>query len=142
MNPSDAAAVLILHFFPETPTISALASTLQLSHSATVRMTDRLAARGLIHKRRSGDPRSAALSLTASGRRMKDKLIRQRQEFIRSSTVKLSDDDLTRLEQILEKILFGMARTGQEADYLCRFCDESVCPQDRCPVERGCNREN
>jgi len=32
-------------------------------------------------------------------------------------------------------LLTGLTQSREQADHICRFCDEDACPARRCPVE-------
>src|SRR5579872_3927451 len=64
---SAAAALTVIGFY-EGCSNGALSHALGLSHTATVRLVDKLEAAGLVVSKPGADRRSVALRLTASGR--------------------------------------------------------------------------
>ena len=39
------------------------------------------------------------------------------------------------LGQLVSTLLTGLTQSREQADHICRFCDEDACPARRCPVE-------
>ena len=68
-GPSAPAALAALEGYLGGEPIDALSRVLGLTHSGAVRLVDRLAADGLAERRRGGDGRSVAVTLTPAGRR-------------------------------------------------------------------------
>src|SRR5260370_39891983 len=68
-----SAALNTVGFFPDE-SISVLSKRLKLSHSATVRLVDGLAFKGLLERNKGKDGRSVALSLTRTGKTSFDQL--------------------------------------------------------------------
>jgi hypothetical protein len=48
----------------------------------------------------------------------------------------LAGDQQHHLEQLLETLLASWPRTLDHSCQICRLCDLSACPADRCPVEQ------
>ncbi len=132
---ANAPAAIVSIGWAPGETIDTLSQTLGLSHSATVRLIDRLVADGLVERRRGADGRSAALYLTAAGRRCRKSSLAARRSVLAAALASLSDDEQRQLSQITEKILNAVTRNRTHADHICRLCDESVCPLQTCPVE-------
>jgi len=68
-GPSAPAALAALEGYLGGEPIDALARVLDLTHSGAVRLVDRLAGAGLVERRRGGDGRSVAVTLTPAGHR-------------------------------------------------------------------------
>src|SRR5687768_6517652 len=64
---SGGSALLALHTWLAGASIDRLARVLELSHSGTVRLVDRLAAAGLLERLGGPDGRAVALQLTERG---------------------------------------------------------------------------
>lgn len=130
---APAAIVNIVDYPGET--IDSLSKTLALSHSATVRLVDRLQREGLLKRKRGADGRSICLIPSARGRRTAASIIAARRAVIANSISGLNRAECESLETILEKVLGVLTTSRPHADTLCRLCELSACPQDRCPVE-------
>jgi MarR family transcriptional regulator, negative regulator of the multidrug operon emrRAB len=130
-----SAALNTVGFFPGE-SISVLSKTLKLSHSATVRLVDGLAGKGLLERRKGRDGRSVVLSLTRTGKRAFDRLREKRRKAIAEIIDVLSTNEQTQLTRLSEKLLDRLTRDRASGDFICRFCEIESCPQDRCPVHR------
>jgi DNA-binding MarR family transcriptional regulator len=132
-----AAAPAALVTVGVTPgcSIDALARTIGLTHSATVRLVDRLAADGLVERRGGADRRAVGLHLTRRGAARRRAILKGRAEVLARALGPLSEDDRATLTTLVETILGAFTRDRRHADHICRLCDEDVCPQERCPVE-------
>ena len=130
-----AAALNSVGFFPGE-SISVLSKTLKLSHSATVRLVDGLARKGLVERNKGRDGRSVVLSLTRTGKRAFDRLRENRRKAIAEVIDVLSTNEQTQLSRLSEKLLDRLTRDRASGDFICRFCEIESCPQDRCPVHR------
>ena len=115
--------------------IHMLAAVLGLSHSATVRLVDRLVADGLVERRAGADGRTLALYLTRSGIDRRHLVLDGRRRRLSEALGSLTPDEKTALTPMLEKILASLTQGRQHADHICRLCDEDCCPGDTCPVE-------
>ena len=133
------AALATLGFYPGEP-IEALARTLGLSHSATVRLIDRLARDGLVERRGGADARSAALHLTPRGEARSQSILEGRHRVLAEALDLLSAEERAALTGLVEKLLAGLTRDRQHADHVCRLCDERICPEQSCPVECAVTR--
>ncbi|UEX77642.1 MarR family winged helix-turn-helix transcriptional regulator [Sediminicurvatus halobius] len=120
--------------------IDALARTIGLSHSATVRIVDRLAADGLVERRGGADRRAVGLHLTRRGVARRRAILKGRAEILTRALGPLSEEDRAALTAHLETILGAFTRDRRHADHICRLCDEDVCPHERCPVERAVSK--
>jgi DNA-binding MarR family transcriptional regulator len=129
------AALVSVHWQPGV-TIEVLRRVLGLSHSGTVRLVDRLEQEGSLDRRAGPDGRSVALHLTAQGRRQVKAVLDGRFRVLNGALGLLSAAEQKQLAHLTEKLLAGLTRDRPHSDHICRLCDESVCPDDRCPV--GC----
>ena len=115
--------------------IDRLRQTLGLSHSAAVRIAERLESDGLIQKTRGEDGRVAMLALTPAGRSVMYDILLNRRSMLSSVLEDLAADDWSALTRIVEKVMPRLVVSRNDSDHVCRLCDEDVCPYDRCPVE-------
>lgn len=135
LNPSDAAALITLGPNPDESAES-LSAVLGLSHSATVRVVDRLQRAGLVARRPGSDRRVMLLRLTAKGRRLRARLVAAREAALTAALVRLSPAETRRVDAMLARLLDGLVTSRARAEHICRFCDEDACEPD-CPVERA-----
>jgi MarR family transcriptional repressor of emrRAB len=135
-NSSAAAALVALHGPSAGGSIDALARVVGLSHSGTVRLVDRLAADGLVERRRGADQRSAALRLTPAGRRAARQVLRGREASMQVLLSVLTDDQRGALVEIAEVLLEEIGRDPLAEPRVCRLCDLDACGRSRglCPV--------
>jgi DNA-binding MarR family transcriptional regulator len=133
-GPSRAAALLTLLSFPG-PSIEGLRRTLGLTHSATVRLVDALAADGLVERKPAADGRAVRLALTGAGRRRAAALAKARRDPLLDGIARLSGAERRSLEAMLERLLADLTDGRERADRICRLCEIACCPQARCPVE-------
>ena len=130
-----SAALNTVGFFPGE-SISVLSETLKLSHSATVRLVDGLAGKGLLERSKGRDGRSVVLSLTRTGKKAFARLREKRRKAIAEVIDVLSKNEQTRLTRLAEKLLSRLTTDPASGDFICRFCEIESCPQDRCPVHQ------
>jgi DNA-binding MarR family transcriptional regulator len=134
---SSAAAALVALQGPSAGgSIDALARVVGLSHSGTVRLVDRLAADGLVERRRGADQRSAALILTPPGRRTARQVLRLREANMQFVLAVLTDDQQEALMEIAGTLLAELGRDPGAEPRVCRLCDLDACGRSRgrCPV--------
>lgn len=130
---SSMAALNVMSFY-EGCSNNALAQALGLSHTATVRLVDKLEASGLVASETGVDRRSVALKLTPSGRARAQELVSERCRHLCGMLDKLPEEDQRRLSRISETLLKSLVAAASDADHICRLCDETSCPADQCPV--------
>ena len=130
------AALVSLRWEPGL-SIETLRRRLGLTHSGTVRLLDRLEADGLVARHAGPDGRTVALGLTARGRRSVRAILDRREDVLQRTLRTLSRGELGQLTTLLEKLLAGMTTDPEQADRICRLCDEGVCDAAACPVERA-----
>jgi len=129
-----AAAVVQIGVMPRM-SIEELSDALKLSHSATVRLVAKLGTMGLIDRVAGEDKREVRLALTRKGKSALKEIYALRSQILGELTSGLSVKEMTALCGILENILARIAPTLRDAVHICRYCDEGVCPQDRCPMD-------
>ncbi len=134
-GPSRAAALLTLASFPG-PSIEGLRRSLGLTHSATVRLVDGLAAAGQVERQPTADGRAVSLKLTPAGKRAAAGLARARRHPLVATLESLRAPERRALEALLERLLAALTDGRERADRICRLCEIDCCPQACCPVER------
>jgi DNA-binding MarR family transcriptional regulator len=132
---SSAAALNIIGFYEGCSNL-ALSRALKLSHTATVRLVDKLEVAGLVKSKTGEDRRFVALSLTDAGRTRVKTMLKDRCVSLGHLVDKLSAKQQAQLEDIAETLLRALTTSTGEADHICRLCDEIVCPLDTCPVHQ------
>jgi DNA-binding MarR family transcriptional regulator len=139
LGPSGAAAVVAVASWLRGATIEELSRTLGLSHSATVRLVDRLERDGIVERRPGPDARSVALRVTRRGARVADRLLRQRAEALEDVLGVLSRADRNALAGLHAALLAGITDSRATARHVCRLCDLDGCGhhEGRCPVTRA-----
>jgi|SRR5438477_4549895 len=133
---SSATAALNVIGFYEGCSNGALSRALGLSHTATVRLVDKLELSGLVRSERGTDKRSVALRLTNLGRQRARTVIHERCLRIGDLIDVLTPHQRRQLDEIAETLLKSMVEAAQDADHICRLCDGSSCPTRRCPVHQ------
>jgi DNA-binding MarR family transcriptional regulator len=136
---SAAAALVSLAEYLDGQPIEALREPLGLSHSAAVRVVDRLAEAGLVSRRQGGDRRSVAVKLTADGRRAAARAAVGRAVTLEAALDSLTAAERARLARLHEKILEGLTDSRESARRTCRLCDTGACgyEEGRCPTTRA-----
>ena len=119
--------------------IDQLSRVLSLTHSATVRLVDRLEQRDWVQRDRGGgggggDGRTAALTLTTTGRSAFRRLLKARNAALNQVTGVLGDRENETLRKLLAKMLASLPGDRAEARHICRTCEHGVCVGARCPV--------
>jgi MarR family transcriptional regulator, negative regulator of the multidrug operon emrRAB len=132
---SSAAALNIIGSY-EGCSNAVLSRALKLSHPATVRLVDKLEVAGLVTSGKGEDRRSVALSLTEAGRMRARAIVEDRCLALGDIVDKLSPSRQAQLESLAEILLRALTTSAAEADYICRLCDDLVCPPDSCPVHK------
>ncbi len=129
-----APAALVLLSTNAGQSIEWLSQTLNRSHSATVRLVDRLEQAQLLTRHTGTDGRSVALHLTDTGTTTVQALLAARQQVLAQAVRGFSAAQQAQLTLLLEAALANLVVNERHADQICRLCDESVCPLATCPV--------
>jgi DNA-binding MarR family transcriptional regulator len=129
----DAAVLNTVGQFPGG-TIQSVRAALGITHGGVVRIVDRLADAGLIERRPGVDGRSLALHLTASGQATWRALADARLEWLDDLTSRVPPEVRPHVDAVVSALLTALTPDDDTAEQTCRLCDESVCPQRRCPV--------
>jgi DNA-binding MarR family transcriptional regulator len=132
---TSAALVHLSKYGDET--IDALRRPLELSHSACVRLVDRLEQQAFLARRPGQDARSVAVRLTAKGRGRAQRILRQREDSLTDALGALTVAEQAQLGVLVSKLLGALVSSETEALRTCRLCDYAICPTDSCPVARS-----
>jgi MarR family transcriptional regulator, negative regulator of the multidrug operon emrRAB len=133
---SSAAAALNVIGFYEGCSNGALSRALGLSHTATVRLVDKLEAADLVVSEPGADKRAVALRLTELGRERARAAVHERCVLLGDVVDLLAPAQRQSLDEILEVLLRSMVEAAQDADHICRLCDSEACPPEKCPVHQ------
>lgn len=115
--------------------VDELAQTLALSHSATVRIVDRLEESGWVQRMRADkDSRRVLLRLTTPGRKAFHRLLEARRQALSEVTGSLSQKEKEELSRLVSKMLATIPKSRVEARHICRLCEHSICQGSDCPV--------
>ena len=134
LSPMAAAALVQIDGEPGC-TIELVAGRIGLTHSATVRVIDKLAERGLVEKDRARkDARAQSLTLSKTGKRIAQQLHAARNRVTDDLLAGLDSAQRKALEAAISMILHRTVEPGREADVTCRVCDDRRCSPDICPI--------
>jgi MarR family transcriptional regulator, negative regulator of the multidrug operon emrRAB len=116
-----------------------LRGPLGLTHSATVRVVDRLVSEGLARRREGPDRRSVAVVLTPAGRDAAAAAGRARAETLEEALAGLDPAERAELTRLHEKVLATLTDGRAAAGRICRLCDAHACGHEvgRCPVTQA-----
>jgi DNA-binding MarR family transcriptional regulator len=117
--------------------IGEISSRLELSHSATVRVVDRLAADGLVMRRPGADAREVAVVLTGKGRRRALAVLQARRSVVSRSLAGFAAKDRRDLEVLVDRLLRTQSAQRDDPRPICQLCEVPACPLRRCPVPGG-----
>jgi MarR family transcriptional repressor of emrRAB len=132
---SAVAALNVIGFY-EGCSNGALSRALGLSHTATVRLVDKLELAGFVLSEIGTDKRSVALRLTDLGRERTRTVIRERCMRLADVIDVLTAQQRRQLDDIAETLLKSMVTVALDADHICRLCDDAACSPSRCPVHQ------
>jgi MarR family transcriptional regulator, negative regulator of the multidrug operon emrRAB len=136
---SAPAALVSLAGYLDGGPIDSLRGPLGLTHSAAVRVVDRLVAEGLAARREGPDRRSVAVALTPAGRRAAERAVAGRGKALEAALAGLDASERAELARLHEKILATLTDGRASAGHTCRLCDIDGCGhhEGRCPVTRA-----
>lgn len=124
--------------------VTALARTVGLTHSAAVRLIDRLVEDGLAERRAAAgaraDGRAVGVCLTRRGAVRRQAILSGRGKVLSDVLAILPAKDQGALTALIETLLGAIPQGREQADHICRLCDESICPAAICPVECAARR--
>jgi DNA-binding MarR family transcriptional regulator len=130
----DLAALTLIAAY-EGCTQDWLRSRIELTQSGTVRLVDRLAARGLLSRGPSAG-RGVPLRLTAAGSALLDQWSQVRDQAVAAVLDGLPEETRASTVQGMTDALRARPRLRAEADATCRVCTWPACSAD-CPVDRS-----
>ena len=139
---TEGAALVAISTFLEGCSIEQLSRVVALSHSAAVRLADRLEAEGLVVRRPGADRRAVALEPTARGRARGQALLAAREKAVHEVLEALSAHEQRTLAPLLEALLENLVDRGDDPTRICRLCDAETCGHwvGRCPVTEARRR--
>jgi MarR family transcriptional repressor of emrRAB len=133
---APAALSTLLTYSDGDISIDRLRRIIGRSHSAAVRLIDRLSRDGLVERRRGADGRELSLRLTPRGRRVARRVHHERAQLLSTILSPLDVRERRELESLLSPLLERLVADRHEARYICRLCDHAACERDRgCPVD-------
>jgi DNA-binding MarR family transcriptional regulator len=131
-----AAATLIQVEWESGCSIELAARYIGLSHSATVRIVDKLVEAGLVSKDRTDkDARVQSLKLTRAGKRIEQQLHAARNKVTDELLSLLPPQQVDALGSSIGTILRGAVTDPVESYTTCRVCDENRCQVEICPIQ-------
>lgn len=137
---AEAGALVHLQAWPGC-SVGDLGGVVERSQPATVRLVDRLVARGLVERRTGADRRTVALVLTEAGARAADATLAARASALSTLLGGLSGDQRDALERLLEGVVAGVADDRPAALHVCRLCDrDACCSGPGCPLQHTSDR--
>jgi MarR family transcriptional repressor of emrRAB len=131
---SAPAAMILIHENPDTR-IEALARYLELSHSGTVRLVDRLVEAGWVAREACDDKRAVVLVLTKAGSKVAERLLEGRRKSLTRALQGVSAADRKVLERLVPLMLNNLVADQATADHTCRYCDTKACEREGCPID-------
>jgi MarR family transcriptional regulator, negative regulator of the multidrug operon emrRAB len=136
---SAPAALISLAGYLDGSPIDAVRSPLALTHSATVRLVDRLVAAGLAQRREGPDRRSVAVELTPAGHAAAAEAVKARAGALEEALADLDSAERTELARLHAKVLGTLTEGRASAGHICRLCDSHACGHEegRCPVTQA-----
>lgn len=136
---SAPAALVSLATYLDGSPIGALRAPLGLTHSATVRLVDRLVDAGLARRCEGPDRRSVAVTLTPAGHEAAAQAIRARGAALEEALSGLDAGERAELARLHGKVLATITDGRAAAGHICRLCDAHACGhyEGRCPVTRA-----
>jgi len=132
---SSATAAILMLGQHEGQTVTDVALVAGISHSAMVRLIEGLDRQGLVTRTSGKDKRKIECALTQTGRALYRELRAAQTKVLSPLLECLSENERSVMERALSKMLTTLTKDPDIGDHICRYCDEGVCPQDRCPVE-------
>jgi len=130
---ADAAALIMLDN-RDTMNVGDLSVMTGLTHSATVRLVDRLCERKLL-RRQGRMGRQVFVAATAMGRRRAQSLLRDREAALLELLAGLTKTQREAMGEGLDVLLGNAVSEPAVAERICRHCDHGVCKGARCPVK-------
>lgn len=126
-RPLSELAALVSIQNCQTFNIGWLANVLELTHSAAVRLVDRLEADALVERLPKDQKKQVGLRITAKGRDMAASILQVRQDTAGSFLAVLSPDQLSTLADLSREVITGNVKNELDSYQVCALCDESSC---------------
>jgi DNA-binding MarR family transcriptional regulator len=126
-----AAALVVIAARPGT-SIEYLRGPLGLTQPGTTRLVERLVRAGWVDRAGPGGRRGLQLTLTASGRRIFEKVLDARRAALVELLAPLAPAQRQQLAGLLEPLLAARVHGRPDLERLCRLCERRAC--SRCPV--------
>lgn len=140
-----AVAALITAANNPPASIGEIAAVVGLTHSATVRLIDRLETDGLLHRRRRVG-REVLVEITPAGRRRADGLQDRRLAVSSSFLASLSSEEKELLSRLIDRMMHDQTTQGHDRRRLCRMCARAHCnccfELDLSASQNGCKHES
>ena len=121
-----AVAALITAANSEPMSIGEIAAIVGLTHSATVRLVDRLESTGLF-RRQSRVGREVMVDITPAGRRRAEELQDRRLSNTSTFLTGLSEEEVAILDDLVERMLRTHIDGGLDRQRVCRMCSREHC---------------
>lgn len=125
-----AVAALITMSNSAPLSIGEIAGIVGLTHSATVRLVDRLEIQSLLRRQRRVG-REVLVEITPAGRRRAQALQERRLRETAGFLSGLDETERRSLEDLVDRMLRDHLARGHDRGRLCRMCSRSAC--DCCP---------
>lgn len=135
-RPGSEIETLISVRHCNTFTVGWLSGVLKLSHSAAVRIADRLGEEGLLVRTVLDNRRYVGLQLTRKGAAVADELLASRRRALEALFRGVADEQLRGCGDVADRLLAAMTADELSGYRICRACDEAMCGAD-CPVDRA-----
>ncbi len=133
LSPSAVAALQTIRQIGPMA-IQDVARVIGLTHSATVRLIDRLEKDWLV-RRLSRKGREVRVEATARGRRRAGQFQERRLVSAEALLAVLDEEERTVLARALDKMLAACVGDAAAGDRICRSCEREGCRQKGCPVD-------
>ncbi len=104
-----------------------LANVLELTHSATVRLVDRMENDGLISRLAKDAKKQVGLSISTKGKKLAKEILSVRHELASNLLTPLSAEQMDTLASLARVTLAGNIEDELAAYKTCALCDESGC---------------
>lgn len=137
-RPMNDVATLLSVRHCNTFTVGWLSSVLGVTHSAAVRIADRLSAEGLLQRTEGPNKRYVGLVATEDGKKLADEIMAIRRQTLEQLLTGL-DQELQAAAPLIQTVLTRATKDQLSAYQRCRYCDESMCGvcEGLCPVENA-----
>ncbi len=119
--------------------IQDIARIVGLTHSATVRLVDRLEKDWLV-RRLGRKGREVRVEVTARGRRRAGQFQDRRIAAAENLLAVLDEDERAVFARTLDKLLEVSVAGREGAEHICRACDRDGCRAEDCPVDAAAER--